>query len=138
VYKSVPWLYLTLGLAQAAHSVEEIYTHLYDWMPRVSGVVHQGLKFIPVLHPSADWFVSGNVIIVAVILSFSPFVFQNRNWAWVIATVVAVIETLNAVNHLSAALIRGGYFSGCITAVLLLGLSIPIWARKWLWHKENK
>ena len=134
----VPWFYLALGLAQAAHSVEEIYTHLYDWMPRLSGALHQSLGFIPVLHPSADWFASGNVVIVAAILFIGPFVFQNRNWAWIIATVIAVIETLNGVNHISAAVVTGGYFSGCVTAVLLLGLSIPIWGRKWLWKKEAK
>jgi hypothetical protein len=134
----LPWFYLALGLAQAAHSVEEIYTHLYEWMPRVSGALQQSLGFIPVLHPSADWFASGNVVIVAAILAFSPFAFQNKCWAWRIATAIAVIETLNGVYHISAAVVTGGYFSGCISAVLLLGVSIPIWSRKWLWSKEIK
>jgi hypothetical protein len=136
--KSVPWLYLGLCLAQAAHSVEEIFTHLYKWMPRVSAALHQRLEFFPVLHPSADWFASANVIIVAIMLMLSPFVFQGRRWAWSIATAAAVIETLNAMGHISAAIIRGGYFSGCIAAVFLLGLSVPIWSRKWLWRKEEK
>jgi len=136
--KSVPWFYLALGLAQAAHSVEEIYTHLYDWMPRVSGALHQSLGFVPIVHPSADWFASGNIVIVAAMFLFSPFVFQNKSWAWMIATVVAVIETLNAINHISAAFVTGGYFPVCVSAVLLLGLSIPIWTRKWIWRKETK
>jgi hypothetical protein len=136
--KSVPWFYLMLGLAQAAHSVEEISTHLCDWMPRVSGALHKSIGLIPVLHPSANWFASGNIVIVAAILAFSPFVFQNKSWAWRLATVIAVIETLNGVYHISAAVVTSGYFSGCISAVLLLGLSIPIWSRKWLWRKERK
>ncbi len=134
----VPWFYLALGLAQVAHSVEEIYTHLYDWMSRIIGTLHQSLGFIPVLHPSADWFASGNVVIVAAILFISPFVFQNRKWAWTIATAIAILETINGIGHISAALVIGGYFSGCIAAAGLLLFSIPIWARRWIWHKETK
>jgi hypothetical protein len=136
--KSVPWSYLLLSLAQAAHSVEEIYTHLYERMPRVSGVLHQSLGFIPVLHPSAEWFASVNVVVVAAIFFLSPFVFQNRNWAWTIATGIAIIETVNGIGHISAALVTGGYFPGCIAAAGLLLFSIPIWARKWLVRKVSK
>jgi hypothetical protein len=71
-------------------------------------------------------------------LGFSPLPFLNRTWSWTIATVAAVIETLNAINHISAAVVTHGYFPGCITAALLLALSIPIWGRKWLWRKETK
>ena len=134
----LPWLYLGLGLAQAAHSVEEIYTHLHEWMPRVSGSLHQRLGFVPILHPSADWFASANVMIVAAMLLISPFVFQNKSWAWKAITVIAIIETLNGLGHISAAVVTGGYFSGCISGVALILFSVPIWARRWIWCKEIK
>lgn len=137
-FDTLPWLYLGLCLSQTAHSVEEIHTHLYDWMQRVSGALHQRLGFVPVLHPSTDWFASANVVIVAAMLFISPFVFQNKSWAWTIATVIAVIETVNGINHIAAAFITGGYFSGCVTAGLLLILSIPIWGRKWISRKEMR
>ena len=134
----LPWLYLALCLSQAAHSVEEIYTHLYAWMPRVSGFLHAQFGFVPVLHPSAEWFASGNVVVVTAVFLISPFVFQDKSWAWTIATIVAFLETLNGIGHISAAFVTGGYFSGCVSAVLLLGLSIPIWGRRWIGRKETK
>ena len=134
----LPWLYLGLGLAQAAHSVEEVLTGLWRWMPVASGAVHTRLGFVPVVAWSGTDFAAANLGLVALMLGFSPFPFLNRTWAWTVVTVIAVIETLNALNHLSAAFVTGGYFSGSITAVLLLGLSVPIWACKWIGRKETK
>jgi hypothetical protein len=137
VNKSVPWLYLGLGLAQAAHSIEEVLTGLWLRMPVVSGAIHTRLGFVPVVGWSATGFAVANLVIVALMLGFSPFPFLNRTWSWTVVTVVAVVETINALIHLSGALVTGEYFPGCITAVLLLGLSIPIWSRKSLRRKET-
>jgi hypothetical protein len=134
----LPWLYLGLGLTQAAHSVEEVITGLWRGMPVISGTIHARLGFVPVMEWSGTGFAPTNLVIVELMLGFSPFPFLNRTWAWSVVTVIAAIETLNAANHVSAAFVPGGYFSGCVTAVLLLGLSIPIWGRKWLWRKETK
>ena len=40
-------LYLSLGLAQAAHSFEEIVTHLYDFFWILTGVLHRELAWFP-------------------------------------------------------------------------------------------
>jgi hypothetical protein len=138
VNRYVPWLYLGLGLAQAAHSIEEVLTGLWLRMPVVSGALHARLGFVPVVGWSATGFAVGNLVIVALMLGFSPLPFLNRTWSWTIVTVIAVIETLNAINHISAAFVSRAYFSGCVSAVLLLGLSVPIWGRKWFWRKEAK
>ena len=134
----LPWLYLALALAQAAHSIEEVLTGLWRWFPVVSGAVHARLGFVPVLEWNGQGFAVANMVLIALMLGFSPLPFINRTWAWSIATLIAVLETLNGINHISAALVTGGYFSGCVTAVLLLALSIPIWGRKWIFRKETR
>jgi hypothetical protein len=35
-----PFLYLTLGIIQAIHSIEEYLTHLQDWLPVVTTYIH--------------------------------------------------------------------------------------------------
>ncbi|MBA4383107.1 MAG: hypothetical protein C0410_00070 [Anaerolinea sp.] len=126
--KSVPWLYLALGLTQAAHSVEEVLTGLWKNLPAFSGWIHTRLPFVPVLQWSAEGFAAANLVIVALLLAFSPFVFQNRSWALRVVRVVAVIEVLNGAIHIVPAIVRGSYWSGCISALFLfcIGLFILI------------
>ncbi len=135
--KAVPWLYLVLGLAQVAHSIEEVLTGLWRWMPVVTGALHTQLNWIPVLAMSEQTFVVANLVINSPMLALSPFVFLNQAWAWKVVTAVAVVETLNGIGHLSAALVVGGYFSGCLTAIGLLLFSIPIWSRNWILRKKR-
>jgi len=125
---SIPWLFLLLGLAQAAHSVEEVLTGLWKNFPAVTGFLHARLAWLPVMSWSANGFAAANLVIVAVLLGFSPFPFLNKTWAWRAAGIAAVIEILNGLGHTSAALVTGSYFSGCISAVFLLlfGLLILI------------
>ena len=138
IQRSLPWLYLGLGFAQAAHSIEEVLTGLWRWMPIVSGVFHAQTGFIPTVVMSERTFIIGNMIIIALMLGFSPLLFLNRTWAWSIATVVAVIQTMNGAGHISMAFAHHGYFPGCISGVALILFSVPIWARRWIWCKEIK
>jgi hypothetical protein len=124
--KSIPWLYLALALTQAAHSVEEVLTGLWKNMPVVSGWIHTRLSFVPVLHWSVEGFAAANLVIVALLLAFSPFVFQNRSWALRIVRVVAVIEMLNGLIHIIPAIATGGCWSGCVSAVFLFGIGLFI------------
>ncbi len=130
----IPWLYLLLGLAQAGHSIEEVSTGLWRWMPVVSGQVHARLSWVPVVSMPEMTFIIGNMLIITLMLAFSPLVFLNRTWTWAVVTAVAAVETVNAVGHLSAALAMRGYFSGCIAAVGLLAFSLPIWGRRWFFR----
>ena len=134
----LPWLFLGLGLAQAAHSIEEVLTDLWRWMPLVSGTLHSRTGWTPVVAMPEMTFIIGNMIIIALMLGFSPLPFINRTWAWKVATIVAVVETVNGLNHVGAAILTGGYFSGCITGVALILLSVPIWGRKWIFKETPR
>lgn len=120
----IPWLYLALGLTQAAHSVEEVLTGLWKNLPEVTSQIHAWLPYVPVLQWSAEGFAAANLVIVALLLAISPFVFQKRSWALRVVIVVAVIEVLNSLIHIIPAIIRGGYWSGAISAVFLLGIGL--------------
>jgi len=130
--RQVSWLYLALGLTQAVHSVEEVLTGLWKNLPAATGWVNARVSFLPVKEWSAEGFAAANLIIVAVLLGFSPFPFQNHTWAWKVVRIVAVVEMLNGLLHMTAALLRGGYFPGCGSAIVLflLGLAILLKTRK--------
>jgi ABC-type multidrug transport system permease subunit len=134
----IPWLYLTLGLTQAAHSVEEVLTGLWKNLPAVTGLLHARLPFVPVLNWSAEGFAAANLVIVAVILGFSPFVFQEHVWAFKIAGVVAVIEVLNGAIHMIPAIVKGGYWSGSISAIILFIIGLLILIRRVNSHELKK
>lgn len=122
----IAWLYLALGLAQAAHSIEEVLTGLWKNLPAATSLLHARLPFVPVLHWSAEGFAAANLGIVALLLGLSPFVFQHRPWALKTIRVVAVIEVLNGLIHIVPALIKGGYWPGSGSAVFLLGIGLFI------------
>ncbi len=134
----IPWLYLALGLTQAAHSVEEVLTGLWRNLPEVTGLIHARLSFVPGLNWSAEGFAAANLVIVAVILGFSPFVFQERAWALKIAGVVAVIEVLNGALHIIPAFVKGGYWSGSISAIILFIIGLLILIRRVNSHELKK
>ena len=138
VRKPLPWLFLALGLAQAAHSIEEVATGLWRWMPVVSGAVHERVSFIPVFGWSEQGFTLANMVLIALFLGFSPLPFLNRTWAWKIVTIIGVVETINGLNHVGAAILSRGYFSGCISGVALILLGVLIWAPQWFARKEAK
>lgn len=130
--KWIPWLYLALGLTQAAHSVEEVLTGLWKNLPVVTGLLHERLPILPVLSWSAEGFAAANLVIVALMLGFSPFVFQKHTWAVKIVRVVAVIEVLNGLIHIIPVIVTGAYWSGSVSALFLLGIGMII-----LLTKEN-
>lgn len=115
-------LYLSLGLAQAAHSFEEIVTHLYDFFWVVTGVFHRGFSWFPQFRWPADLFAAVNVTLVALLLGSWPFVERRNTPALSLAWVAGIIETVNGFNHIAAAIFFRGYLPGVITAPVLLVL----------------
>jgi hypothetical protein len=115
--------FLALVLAQAAHSVEEYYTRLYDVLGParyVSGLI------------SADRRV-GFVILNVSLVVFGLWCYLapvrrgatsavGLAWSWV------VLETLNGLAHVLWAVWAGGYRPGLITAPLLL---VAAWVLEW-------
>ena len=111
-------VFLLLVLAQAAHSIEEYVTRMYEtFAPAhfVSSLISNDL---------ALGFLVFNVALVtfglwcwAVPLRAGWHSVRGFIWFWI------VLELGNGIGHLALALWTGGYFSGVITAPLLLLLA---------------
>jgi hypothetical protein len=108
-------VFLCLILAQAAHSVEECVTKLYD--------VFAPARFVSSLFSNnlAVGFVVGNVLLVgfglwcwAVPVRSGWRSARGLMWFW------TVLELANGCTHSAMAISRGGYFPGVATAPLLL------------------
>jgi hypothetical protein len=106
------WL---LGLTQAAHSIEEMVSHLYDFM----WVATERLG-LPSMGMTATTFAAVNMGIIALFLFVTPFVFARHLWAIGVAWIAAVVEILNGLGHLSGAVIFRGYVPGAATAPFLI------------------
>lgn len=117
-------IYLLLGLAQAAHSIEEMRTHLYDFFWTVTGLFHSYVSSFPQFRMSADTFAAVNMTFIALLLGTVPFVAAGRRWALFLAGLVGVMEVLNGLGHLSGAVFFRGYVPGAASAPLLLLLGI--------------
>ena len=127
---SLPWLYLLLGFSQSAHSVEEVLTRLWMNMTVVTTALHERIAAIPVLTYSGEGFAAANLVIVALMLGFSPFPFQNHVWAKKIVRIIGWIEIVNGLMHLVPALVMGRYYSGCVSAIGLLCFGVLIVLKK--------
>ena len=115
-------LYLLLGLAQAAHSIEEMEMHLYDFFWIVTGMLHRIFSWYPQFRWPADRFGAVNMALIALLLGSWPFVERRQRWALFLAGLAGGIETLNGFNHLAALFIFHGYAPGAFTAPFLLVL----------------
>lgn len=113
-------LYWLLGLAQAAHSIEEMRTHLYIFFETATGRLHNILPSVSPVRMPADTFAALNMTFIAVLLGTVPFVYAGRRWARMLAGGVAVVEILNGTAHLLGAAIFRGYVPGVASAPLLL------------------
>jgi hypothetical protein len=117
--------YWLLGLAQAAHSMEETRNRLYDtafWA--MTGMIRAQVSWFPQFRMEADSFVTLNMFFIALLLGTSPMVWAGARWAIWFAAFVGIVETLNGIAHLSAAVYFGTYWPGAFTAPFLVGLGI--------------
>jgi hypothetical protein len=119
-----PFLYLTLGIIQAIHSIEEYLTHLPNRFPIVTGYLNDVTGFFPVLRMSDQTFVVLNILIITFVLSVGPFVYQKKHLAQRVAKVVGVVEILNGIAHVSSAIFVWDYYPGCISALGLLVVGV--------------
>ncbi|HYL38976.1 MAG TPA: HXXEE domain-containing protein [Bryobacteraceae bacterium] len=108
-------VFLFLILAQAAHSIEEYVTKLYD--------VFAPARFVSSLisNDLALGFLVANVVLVtfglwcwAVPVRLGWRAAPGLVWFW------TILELGNGISHSALALWRGGYFPGVATAPLLL------------------
>ncbi len=101
-------------------------THLYEFFWTVTGILHRSFPSFSQFRMSADTFAVINMTLIAALLAIVPFVDSGRRWALALAGVVAVVETLNGIGHLGAALYFGSYVPGAASAPLLLLLGIVL------------
>lgn len=112
--------FLLLGLAQALHSIEEIWFHLYDFAGKAAITASPIMSHFSSFRMKADIFAILNIIIIVIILGSVPF-FENRHlWAVRFAWFWAIVEMLNGLMHMTVAIIFSQYFPGSLSAPLLL------------------
>ena len=124
-----PWtrlvtLFLLLGLAQAVHSMEEMTTHLYDFLWTMTGMIHARLPAYPQFRFDPDTFAVLNMSFITVMLASVSAVRARHAWALILVVIAGVIETLNGIGHLTFALVLRGYVPGAFTAPFLLVLGV--------------
>ena len=112
-------LFLLLIAVQAAHSVEEYVTRLYDvFAPArfVSGLIGEDL---------ATGFIVINAAVVALgIWCYLGPVRSGQGAGRVVAWSWLVVELVNGAGHILMAASTGGYFSGVLTGVALSATAV--------------
>lgn len=111
--------FAALIAAQAAHSVEEYVTRLFD--------VFAPARFISGLFSDnvAQGFVIANVLLVlAGVVCWAAVVRPSRSPAAGVAWLWGLLELGNGVSHTAMAIATRGYFPGIATAPFLLAGSI--------------
>jgi uncharacterized protein with HXXEE motif len=110
------WL---LGLAQAAHSIEETLTRLYDFFWVATGRIHDLVPAITQTRMSARTFALLNMCFIAILLGSVPFVRARKAPALLLAGIAGAIEVANGVGHTAGAIWFQGYVPGVVTAPVL-------------------
>jgi hypothetical protein len=124
--RRVGTLYWLLAFGQAVHSIEEMRTGLYNFFWTVTGLLHDAFPSFPQFRWDAVTFAVVNMGIITFVMGIAPFVREGRGWALRLAAAVAIIEVLNGIGHISAAIYFGGYVPGAASAPLLLVLGVVL------------
>ena len=111
------WL---LGLAQAAHSIEETAARLYDFFWVATGRLHELVPVIPQMRMSAQTFALVNMSFITVLLGAVPFVRARNPLAIGLAGAAGAIEVVNGIGHTAGAIWFRNYVAGVATAPFLL------------------
>jgi hypothetical protein len=130
--------YLALGIAQALHSMEEMYEHLYDFLWTATGTLPNLIPVLPRIRMESGVFAVLNMAIITVILATVPFVDSNRRWAIPLAWFWAVIEICNGLGHLSATVVFSGYVPGAFSAPLLVAVGAVLLVQLSRRKRKNK
>ena len=112
--------FFVLVIFQLLHSTEEIIFKLENWMPIVSGKVHNIISFFPVIVFPEEGFIVANIILVIVMAIFTRFVYKEYGLAIKIAKIASIVEIINGAGHISMAIILFRYFPGSITGIGLI------------------
>ena len=123
--------YWLLGLAQAAHSMEEMRMRLYDFFWVATGRLHQVLPGVTQLRMSAPTFALLNMTFIALLLSSVPAVRARHPIALGLAAVAGTVEVLNGIGHTAGAIWFRGYVPGVATAPFLFVTGVLVLRELW-------
>jgi hypothetical protein len=119
--------YWLLGLAQAAHSIEEMRTRLYDFFWIATGRIHEIVPSVSQVRMSAETFALLNLSFIAVLLGTVPAVRARVPLALGLSGLAATIEILNGIGHTAGAIWFRGYVPGVVTAPVLFVTGLMVW-----------
>jgi hypothetical protein len=117
------WL---LGLGQAAHSIEEMRSRLYDFFWTATGRMHEVVPAVTQVRMSAQTFALLNMSFIAVLLGSVPFVRARKPAGLALAGVAGAIEVVNGLGHTAGAVWFGGYVPGVLTAPFLFVIGLLV------------
>ena len=129
--------YLCLGIAQAIHSMEEMFSHLYDFFWTATGFFQHYIPNLPQFKMSAELFAILNMGFIVIILATVPFVELNRHWAMVFAWCWGIIEVLNGLIHMIGVVVFSGYVPGALSAPILFIVGLLLIIRLSLREKPH-
>ena len=117
------WL---LGLAQAAHSIEEMLARMYDFFRVATGRMHEVVPAIAQMRMSSQTFATLNMSFITILLGAVPFVRARKAPALALAGIAGAVEVLNGAGHTAGAIWFGGYVPGVGTAPLVFMAGILV------------
>lgn len=118
--------YWLLGLAQAAHSMEETRMRLYDFFWTATGRLHEIFPAVEQVRMSAQTFALLNMTFITVLLGTVPAVRARKPLALVLAGIAGAIEVANGIGHTAGAIWFGRYVPGVATAPFLFVLGLLV------------
>jgi len=123
--------YWLLGLAQAAHSIEEMRMRLYDFFWVATGRIHEVVPAVTQMSMSAQTFALLNMTFITILLGTVPAVRARQPVALALAGVWGTIEVLNGIGHTAGAIWFRGYVPGFATAPFLFVTGVLVLTELW-------
>ena len=123
--------YWFLGLAQAAHSIEEMRMRLYDFFWVATGRIHEVVPAVTQMRMSAQTFALLNMTFITILLGTVPAVRARQPVALALAGVWGTIEVLNGIGHTAGAIWFRGYVPGFATAPFLFVTGVLVLTELW-------
>lgn len=112
-------LFLLLVLIQVVHSSEEIFYKLSEWQPVLKKflLALTGTRFQ--FEMTEGIFSLLNIAVITILFLVCISLYRYRPWAYKLATIIAFIELLNGLIHLSTTLTLREYLPGSVSAIAL-------------------
>ena len=121
---SVGIAWITLTLALAVHVVDEAAHDFLTMYNANVRIVRQHLPWLPVPTFTFSVWITLLILAVALLLLLSPFAFRRHGagtrWIRPVAWFLAVLMTLNGLNHIAASIYLGRFAPGVESSPLLL------------------